>query len=264
MIIDKVNLNVKISGNKTPFIWAHGLMGSMALEDITGWFQWDSFTDDVKLIRYDARGHGHSEATFKPEDYHWSNLANDLVKVMDNLDISTFIAGGQSMGCATSLYAALSAPRRVSSLILVNPPTAWKTRKGQTEIYEQLSNLVKTKGTSAFASIMEMQPLLPDWLLQGFPELQKHYVNVIRNFDSEKLQVILKGAKGCDLPPRENLKNLHMPALILAWTDDVSHPLSTAEELNALMPNSRLDVAEDIEGLMTWPQKIMNFIISIE
>jgi hypothetical protein len=30
-------------------------------EDILNWFQWDSFPKDVKLVRYDARGHGESQ-----------------------------------------------------------------------------------------------------------------------------------------------------------------------------------------------------------
>ncbi len=39
-----------------------------------------------------------------------------------------FVAGGSSMGCATSIYAALLAPERMKALVLVIPPTAWETR----------------------------------------------------------------------------------------------------------------------------------------
>lgn len=37
----------------------------------------------TRLLRYDARGHGHSSGRPEPADYRWSNLADDLLRLLD-------------------------------------------------------------------------------------------------------------------------------------------------------------------------------------
>lgn len=263
MKINNVELNVQVSGDGIPFLWAHGLMGTMALEDSANWFQWDGLSEQVKLIRYDARGHGQSEGTLEPQDYHWSELAKDMIAIADSLDLDTFVAGGQSMGCATALYAALLAPERVSGLVLVNPPTAWETRAAQSAIYDQLAALVETQGVAVLVGLMQQQPLLPAWLLEAQPEIGEGYLRVVQAFDPQILPQILRGAKLCDLAPRSELETLGMPALILPWVDDATHPLATAEELDALLPESSMVIAADLDDVGSWSGLMGTFITDL-
>ena len=65
MKINGRQVNVQISGEGDALIWSHGLMLSIVCEDSMGLLEWDDFPEDITLIRYDARGHGRSEATFK-------------------------------------------------------------------------------------------------------------------------------------------------------------------------------------------------------
>src|SRR5258708_5950146 len=116
-------------------------MSSMALEDSTPWsLQWDELAEVAKIVRYDARGHGLSEASYTPEDYQWSHLAEDMLALADQVGFERFVAGGQSMGCATTIYAALAAPERIKGLVLANPPTAWETRAAQAGLYDQMAD----------------------------------------------------------------------------------------------------------------------------
>src|SRR3954469_3727478 len=115
--INGIDLAVSMTGQGQPFIWAHGLMASMAAEDFTNWFHWDQLGDIATVIRYDARGHGQSGDTPNPADYTWANLAQDMLALADDLGIDQFVAGGASMGCGTSLFAALAAPQRIKALI---------------------------------------------------------------------------------------------------------------------------------------------------
>src|SRR5690242_6825837 len=78
----------------------------------------------VRVVRYDARGHGRSAATGDDADYQWSALAQDMLGVLDALGAETAVLGGASMGTATALHAAVSSPQRVEGLVLVIPPTA--------------------------------------------------------------------------------------------------------------------------------------------
>ncbi|MDO5493933.1 MAG: alpha/beta hydrolase, partial [Nesterenkonia sp.] len=58
----------------------------------------------------------------------------------------------------------------------------------------------------------------------------------------------------------ERLRRLDVPCQLLAWTDDAAHPLSTAEELHRLLPDSTLEVAETPEQLRTWPRRTAEFM----
>src|SRR4051794_1513396 len=108
MKVSNIELNVETTGTGIPFIWAHGLMASMAADDMVSWIKWNQLTDVIHLVRYDARGHGQSGASDAPADYHWSALAHDMLTLADEVGFDQFVAGGQSMGCATSIYAALT------------------------------------------------------------------------------------------------------------------------------------------------------------
>ncbi len=67
------------------------------------------------------------------------------------------------------------------------------------------------------------------------------------------LPTVLRGAAGTDLPAPESISTLDVPVLILAWTDDPTHPLSTAERLDELLPDSRLVVARTPADVVGWP-----------
>jgi 3-oxoadipate enol-lactonase len=260
MQVNNINLNTRIMGEGVPLIWAHGLMGSMAVEDSISSFKWDDLAQFARVIRYDARGHGQSEASYEAEDYHWASLAKDMIALADELKLNRFIAGGQSMGCMTSLYTGLTAPERTIGIVLVNPATAWETRTAQSTLFNQLADLVEAQGVRVLVDILKLQSLLPGWLIEARPGIIEAYLKAVQTFDAKVLAQVLRGAKLCDLPAREDLKKIGVPALILAWVEDRTHPLETAEEIDALLPQSQLVIAKDGNDLAVWPQMIRDFV----
>jgi len=260
MKINNVELNINVKGEGIPFIWAHGLMGSMALDDATGRFHAKKMPGIAKFIRYDARGHGLSHGTLVPEDYHWSNLAKDMIGIADKLGLAQFIAGGQSMGSMTALYAALAAPERVKALVLATPSTIWETRKAQSALYNTSASIVEAKGLNIFVELLQKRPLLPNWLLQAKPLDHEKYMKNILSTDVNVLPQILRGSSISDLPPRNGFKAPKIPTLILAWPDDATHSMQSAKELNDLLPESQLVIANNINAVAKWPQIIYKFI----
>ncbi len=262
MHVNGVRLNVKDVGEGVPLVWGHGLTLSMAFEDTVDWFRWSEFGSGARLVRYDARGHGASEATYVPRDYHWSHLAGDMVAVADGLGCESFLVGGQSMGCATSIYAALAAPERVRAVVLVNPPTAWETRAAKAAVFDEMAAKVEAQGSEVMEDMLRQKPLWPDWMLRVRPEVNEANLRQVRAMPPRALAHVLRGARICDLPPREELSKITMPALILAWVDDKTHPMATAEELKARLPESRLIVAENPDEIARWPRIVMDFVRS--
>lgn len=248
-------------GSGRPFLWCHSLMGSMAQDLDGGVLAWRELTDFAQVIRFDARGHGQSEAFGEPEDFRWDNLARSLWQVADSYTEGKIILGGASMGCATSLHAACQRPEQVKALVLVIPPTAWESREKMKRNYRIV------------AKIVNFTRALPFRLLRFVPEAQQE-----DGFQKSMLSVMAKhlvavkprgvvgamrGASLSDLPPREELAKLSMPVLIMAWPDDATHPLAVAEELRDIMPNAQLEVATQADDPYRWPQLVRRFITSL-
>ena len=72
-----------------------------------------------RVVMYDQRGHGLSQSSER--GYTLEEMAEDLLDVMDALLIDQVDLIGYSYGGATAIQAALMAPERFKSLILIEP-----------------------------------------------------------------------------------------------------------------------------------------------
>ncbi|WNC67122.1 alpha/beta hydrolase [Thalassotalea nanhaiensis] len=262
MNINGLEFNVEINGEGVPLVWGHGLTASIESENLLDIFDWHKLETEARLVRYDARGHGKTEASFSPNDYCWNNLANDMLAVANALEIDKFFAGGQSMGCATTIYSAMLAPHRIKGMILMNPPTAWDTRAEQVNFYHKLAKLGGLLGGRILAKLMARNPerLLPKWLVEAKKERVNGVFAGLKLIKRRTLLSLFKGAALTDLPAKEELMSIDIPVLILAWTGDPSHPLETATELHRVLPNSTLHIAEGYSELQHWPKLIRDFV----
>jgi pimeloyl-ACP methyl ester carboxylesterase len=239
-------------------VWCHGLSSNRANEDRFGLLDWNALAAHRRLLRYDARGHGESGFTSEPTAYGWDELARDQLALADEVGIDRYVAGGASMGCGTALHAALLAPQRVTGLLLVVPPTAWETRREQVEVWEQVATLVEQRGVEAFITGMRAMPD-PDPVV-GHPERNEAFELNARAADPRRLAGVFRGAAHADLPPRDAIATIAVPVLILAWSGDAAHPVSTAEQLAELLPQAELAVARTWEDLATWTNRAASFL----
>ncbi len=258
MRIRGVDLAVREAGAGSPLIWGHGLLGSMGQEDTAGLLPEAELSGSLRLIRYDARGHGRSEATLAPADYRWPELARDLLALADELGLARVALGGVSMGCATALHAAVASPARVRALVLVGPPTAWGTRPRQARNYRFSARLVERFGVTPLrylgwlASRRGIDPALL--------AMQRSFLDHLVHMDRRAVSAALRGAAGSDLPAPEDLRRLAAPALILAWRGDPSHPVSTAQRLAELLPRAEFHLAQSSEEIRAWPGRVRDFL----
>jgi 3-oxoadipate enol-lactonase len=256
-----VELAVDDAGNEAmPFVWAHGLTSSGQHEDAMGMFGWGEL-GDIRLIRYDARGHGGSAGTSAPDDYTWPALAGDLLALMDVLGLQHSAIGGASMGCATALFAALAAPERIDRLVLVIPPTAWETRAAQRDVYLAGAQLVADTGTAAMIERSRQQPPVGAFGADG-DRLRDLGLTRLSAFDPTLLATILRGAASSNLPEAEVLATIRQPALVLAWAGDPVHPVSTTERLGEILPHADVHIADDLTAIATWPRLVHDFLLA--
>jgi pimeloyl-ACP methyl ester carboxylesterase len=241
-------------GHGPAFVWGHGLTSSRATEDQLPLLRWDTLTEAGRqVVRYDAAGHGETGGAADPGAYEWPRLATDLLALLDQLGLDRVDAGGASMGCASTLHAAVRAPERFRRLVLVIPPTAWDTRAAQAEQYEASAAYVEREGKAAWLEVAAdtQRPAI-------FADLPPAPMAV--DIPDDILPSVLRGAAASDLPSPEAIAGLKHEALILAWAGDPGHPESTAHRLAELLPHSQVQIATELKDLFTWSATIAEFL----
>ncbi len=252
-------LSTDRSGVGPTLVWGHGLTSSRASEDAFPLIRWDEVRASADVVRYDARGHG--ESAFTADGYGWDELALDQLGLCDELEISAAIVGGASMGAATALHVATIAPERVRALVLMIPPTAWETRAAQAGVYVQMADVIDAAGVepliAASADVPPPDPFVSDG---GWKERR---AEILRSADPVRLAGVFRGAASADLPPRAAVAAITCPTLILAWSGDPGHPVSSAEQLHGLIDGSTVHIASTSDQLDTWTDRIVDFIAEL-
>lgn len=203
----------------------------------------------TRLLRFDARGHGASTGRQQAEDYRWSQLAQDLLDLLDDRFPGEQVHGvGPSMGCATLLHAAVLDPGRFSGFTLMVPPTAWETRRAKANDYVRAADLVERHGVEALVRAERMSPAPP--ATEGAP-------TTVPDVQESLLPSVLRGAALSDLPAPEALGTLTIRTTILAWTDDPAHPLSTARSLAQILNCRNLHIAASPTEVAQWPSILL-------
>ena len=78
--------------------------------------------------------------------------------------------------------------------------------------------------------------------------------------DRRVVAAVLRGAAQSDLPPIEALAARRVPALVLAWKGDRSHPVSTATKLARALPDAELHVARGAGDVRRWSALVAEFL----
>ena len=101
----------------------------------------------------------------------------------------------------------------------------------------------------------------PTWLIDAESESIK---GIVKGMAAQKWCAswnIFKGEGLTNLPPRDDSKTISdIPCIILVWVGGPTHPVSSAEEIHRLLPNSELIIAQGYEDFKTIPQRMRDFI----
>ena len=150
-------IHVAVDGpHKAPRLMLSNSLGS----DLTMWDpQLAAFSKHFRVIRYDPRGHGKSDAPQGP--YTIERLALDAVSVLDHLGIAKTSWCGLSMGGMVGQWLGTNAPSRVDKLILSNTTSYYADKQSWTNRIE----FVRTNGIKAIAA-----PSMERWFSADFRE----------------------------------------------------------------------------------------------
>jgi len=256
---DGVRLAYAVAGEGSPLMRAANWMTHLGYDiESPVWRHW---VRDLSLrhtfIRYDERGCGLSD--WSATDFGFDDWVSDLESVVEALGLERFPLLGVSQGGAVAVAYAARHPDRVSKLVLCSSYARGRgTRavndeeKRAAELDLDLARVGWGRDDPAFRQVFAAQ-FIPDgtradWA--AFDQLQR------RTTSPENAVRFLEEFGRIDV--RDEAGQVACPTLILHSRDDHRQPLRVAEELAALIPDSRLVALNSNNHLLTatepaWP-----------
>jgi 3-oxoadipate enol-lactonase len=243
---------------------AHGLMGSIAIDDAVAMPAWEELIAHPAIrafTRYDLRGHGRSFADHAEESYLWPALAQDLQQLWQERAADAKFLAGISMSASALLYLASAADHGPSphALILITPTTSGPARDRLRPVYRNWAELAETQGMDGLLAHMTALPMSP-LFARDYPDIRMVAYAGLRTADPLALAACLRAAAESDWPNAELLKTIHQPCLILCREGDPAHPVAMGRQLAELLPNAQLVISETRAAINLWPNLIGDFI----
>lgn len=113
---DGIGLEAVVRGSGPALLLVHGFGG--AKEDFADHV--DALARDHRVVIFDHRGHGESDAPDDPAAYSLDRLATDTLAVADAVGAPSFRLLGHSLGGMVARRVVLGRPERVDALVLMD------------------------------------------------------------------------------------------------------------------------------------------------
>ena len=211
-----------------------------------------------RLVRYDRRGHGKSDAPKGP--YTMERLGRDVLGVLDGLGIQKINWCGLSMGGMVGMWLGANAASRIVKLILSNTsahfpdPTVWDGR----------IKMVREKG---LAGIVDAN--MERWFTKDFRERAPQ---TIAKMSEMFVATPLEGYIGCgeairDMDHRPLLPKITAPTLVIAGRHDPATTLEAGEFVKDHVPGARIAVLEaahisNLEQPQVYTETMLEFLLA--
>jgi len=212
-------------------VLSHSLACSVRMWDP----QIEALKGDYRILAYDTRGHGASEA---PKGaYTLEQLADDLSALLKSLGIASAHFCGLSMGGMIGQTFALKYPGVFRTLTLADTTSRYPAEAAA--VWADRIRIAEAKGMEPLA-----QPTLERWFTGPFRSAHPGTVDAIR-----KLIVAtpVAGYVGCSqaipmINVSARLKEIRCPILVIVGEQDAGTPPSMAREIHENAPGSKLVV----------------------
>lgn len=248
-------IHVEVDGQEhDPVLMLSNSLGA----DLTMWDdQVAAFTQHFRLIRYDCRGHGKSDAPKGP--YSIEKLGRDVLAILDRLGIERIKWCGLSMGGMVGQWLGAHAANRIDKLILANTACYYPDKR----VWTDRIKLARTYGIPALAG-----PTMERWFSKDFRECVP---TVIARMTEMLLKTDLEGYVGCceairDMDQRALLPKVDAPTLVIAGRLDLATPLEMNELIRNQIPGAKLTVLEashlsNVEQPQAYTEAVLEFLL---
>jgi 3-oxoadipate enol-lactonase len=193
--------------------------------------QTPAFAGPFRLIRYDARGHGQSDAP--SGDYTLDQLGQDMLAVLDDARVDTADVCGLSLGGMTAMWLAVHAPNRIRRLVLASTGA----RIGSAQLWNDRIAIVRSQGMGALA-----ERAVDRWFS---PQFRERDGDTVHAFKAMLQDCPPDGYAGCcaalrDADLSDAIGGIRTPTLAIAGTVDTATPIALSEFICDRITGARL------------------------
>lgn len=211
----------------------------------TNLHMWDAqaapLTRHFRLLRYDTRGHGGSDAPAGA--YSLDRLGRDVIELLDHLGFDHVHFAGLSLGGFVGQWLGIHAPARIERLILANtssylgPAPQWDALIRATLAAEDLS---------ATADMF-----LGNWFPRSMFETHPDVVATFRDMILATSPTGLAGAFAVvrDADLRRTIALIEAPTLVIGGLHDTVTLASHSEAIAAAVPGAKLRLLDGVHLL---------------
>lgn len=227
----------------------------------TAMSMWDAqvpaFSSQFRVLRYDTRGHGASDAP--SGDYGLDRLGRDVLELLDSHGIEKAHFCGLSLGGMTAQWLGVFAPDRIHSLVIANssafmgPPESWQKRMEQ----------VRLNGMGAI-----VDAVLDRWFT---PEFAAPLFVSYLACKSQFLATDPGGYAGCcaairDMDLRPIVHLIKTPTLIIGGLVDLATPIENSQFLHDRIENGGFVTINarhlsNVEQPEQFTEAVLNFLL---
>jgi pimeloyl-ACP methyl ester carboxylesterase len=232
--------------------------GSRTLVGIGGWTgSWQVWTDvfgtlssSWRTVGIDHRGTGNTLAP--TEGVTVTQMAGDLLAVLDGMEIAQCVLAAESSGTAVALTAAHHQPERFTGLVL----SGGLYYRPKTDAPDQF--LLGLKANYEAATSYFVTNCLPE---TDNPAMHQWGRNVLQATQTAAIDLY---TATLDLDLRPILSQINIPTLILHGDADRILPVASSHGLASLLPQNQLHILPGAghAPMMTFPQEIAEAINS--
>ncbi len=226
-----IEMNYDLSGKQDgPVVVLSHSLGS----SLVNWnLQMDVLEPHFRVLRYDTRGHGGTEAP--PGPYTLDLLARDLTGLLDALRIDKVHFVGLSMGGMIGQCLALHHRPLLRSLVLCD--TAAVVPAEAQPVWQERIDLARRQGVQAL-----LDQTMERWFT---PEFLKRNPPILSTIKKQFLATPLEGYVGCGEAIRrlnyiDRLSEISLPTLIIVGEDDPATPVAGSKAIHERIAHSRL------------------------
>ncbi|MFH5822793.1 3-oxoadipate enol-lactonase [Georgenia sp. AZ-5] len=209
-----------------PLVLSNSLGTNLSLWDP----QLPALRERFRVVRYDSRGHGGSSTPEGP--YSMTDLAGDVVALLDALGIDKAHFVGISVGGLTGQYLAVEHPERVDRLVVANTAP----RIGRPEAWHERAQTVADSGLGAIA-----EGVVAKWLTPGFaarhPEALRELTEMFLGTDDAGYAATCHALAAGDV--RDRIAGITAPTLAIGASGDLPTPPTATRSIAEAVPGAR-------------------------
>jgi 3-oxoadipate enol-lactonase len=217
--------------------------------------QMPALTARYRVLRYDNRGHGQSDAP--PPPYTIDRIATDAKELITELGVAPALWCGVSMGGMVGIWLGANAPQLLRRAVLANtspligPPDLWNQRIA----------LIESQGMDVLSKAVIQRWLTAPYAAEH-PEIAGKLMVGIASTPPHGYIGTASAIRDMDL--RDLLPRVSVPVLVIAGSQDESTKVAMGEEIVAGVPGARFAILEaahlsNIEQADEFNKLILNF-----